>query len=305
MTSSDHNDSRKLLQIIGQVDIFEDSTAGDTVISVLTADGDEYVIASRKIVKRLLRYAGEEIDIEFLGYVTHDASDGLDILNVVSFKPTSEEDIRATADADYDRSHGSKKRKRAIADELDDEDMNSEDFDIAVIHDDDLDDLDLDDEDLDLDDEDFDLDDADLDLSILNAIVKEAIGKTTPEPTELAKGARATASPAKEPVATTKKNPDSRHPQNKADQEADVTPNHGQKTKNTKEKTAGRLDKASAEKAPTIANPKAANGKSSAPKKGKDVDVKAPDKAEAKKNAKAMATPKSAKKRKTPPPAAK
>ena len=57
-----------------------------------------------------LRYAGEEIDIEFLGYITHDASDGLDILNVVSFKPTSEEDIKTTAD--YDRGLGSKNGKK-------------------------------------------------------------------------------------------------------------------------------------------------------------------------------------------------
>ena len=217
MTSPDHNDSRKLLQIIGQVDIFEDSTAGDTVVSVLTADGDEYVIASRKIVKRLLRYAGEEIDIEFLGYITHDASDGLDILNVVSFKPTSEEDIKTTAD--YDRGLGSKKRKKTIDHELDDEDMDSEDFDISIINDDDLDDLDLDDEELDLDDEDFDLDDADIDLSILNDIVKEVIGKTALEPTEPA-------------------------------EEADATPEHDRQTKNAEGKTADKPNKAPGAKKP-------------------------------------------------------
>ncbi len=270
MTSTDHNNTKKLLQIIGQVDIFEDSTAGDTAISVFTTDGDEYVIVSRKFVKRLLRYAGEEIDLEFLGYVTHDASDGLDILNVVSFKPTSEEEIKATAD--YDRSHDSKKRKKAIDDELDDEDMHSDDFDLSGIHDDDLNDIDLDDEDLDLDDEEFDLDDADLDLSIINAIVKEVIEKAPPEPTEPAEKTKKAASPTEEPVATAKKN----HGSRKADQKAEAATNHGQQTKNTKKKTADRPDKAS--------------------------DAKTPDKAEAtKKDAKA----KPAQKRKTPPPAAK
>ncbi len=191
MSNADSNESKELKHIVGQIDVFEDSTASDTSMSVFTADGEEYVITSRKVVKRLLRYAGEEIDIDFHGYVRHDAISGLDILSVVSFKPTVADDDAPEADAgalDFGDDQPRKRKKKVIAHALDDDNVNEDDFnqaegfDTIIVHDDNLPELPLDDdEDFPLDDTDLDLDD--LDLSELDALLSGAPADDEDSPT--------------------------------------------------------------------------------------------------------------------------
>ena len=81
-------DSDEIQTIVGQLDIF-DGLDGQK-LTVTTADGDEYLIASKKWIKRLNKYADENIDISFEGTIEHDPEEGMDVINIKSFKPAQE-----------------------------------------------------------------------------------------------------------------------------------------------------------------------------------------------------------------------
>lgn len=83
-------DSDELQTIVGQLDIF-DGLDGQK-LTVTTADGDEYLISSKKWIKRLNKYADENIDISFEGTVEHDPEEGMDVINIKSFTPAQEVD---------------------------------------------------------------------------------------------------------------------------------------------------------------------------------------------------------------------
>ena len=77
---------QRVVTITGQVDIFEDMPGADAdAISILCQDGNEYIVTTRKMVKRLMPFAGEEVDILIQETISKDHS-GLDILTVHSFK---------------------------------------------------------------------------------------------------------------------------------------------------------------------------------------------------------------------------
>jgi len=78
----------ELQTIVGQLDIF-DGLDGQK-LTVTTADGDEYLISSKKWIKRLNKYADENIDISFEGTIEHDPEEGMDVINIKSFKPAQE-----------------------------------------------------------------------------------------------------------------------------------------------------------------------------------------------------------------------
>ncbi|MBO4526596.1 MAG: hypothetical protein J5743_03140 [Victivallales bacterium] len=80
--------SDEIQTIVGQLDIF-DGLDGQK-LTVTTADGDEYLIASKKWIKRLNKYADENIDISFEGTIEHDPEEGMDVINIKSFKPAQE-----------------------------------------------------------------------------------------------------------------------------------------------------------------------------------------------------------------------
>lgn len=82
------NDNDEIQTIVGQLDIF-DGLDGQK-LTVTTADGDEYLISSKKWIKRLNKYADENIDISFEGTVEHDPEEGMDVINIKSFKPAQE-----------------------------------------------------------------------------------------------------------------------------------------------------------------------------------------------------------------------
>ena len=81
-------DSDEIQTIVGQLDIF-DGLDGQK-LTVTTADGDEYLITSRKWIKRLNNYADENIDISFEGTIEHDPEEGMDVINIKTFKPAQE-----------------------------------------------------------------------------------------------------------------------------------------------------------------------------------------------------------------------
>ena len=83
-------DSDELQTIVGQLDIF-DGLDGQK-LTVTTADGDEYLISSKKWIKRLNKYADENIDISFEATVEHDPEEGMDVINIKSFTPAQEVD---------------------------------------------------------------------------------------------------------------------------------------------------------------------------------------------------------------------
>ncbi|MDQ0291721.1 hypothetical protein [Oligosphaera ethanolica] len=90
---------QRVVTITGQVDIFEDMPGADAdAISILCQDGNEYIVTTRKMVKRLMPFAGEEVDILFQGTISKDHS-GLDILTVHSFKVLSEEALELVSPA--------------------------------------------------------------------------------------------------------------------------------------------------------------------------------------------------------------
>lgn len=295
MTSTNHNNARKLIQIIGQVDVFEDSTASDTTISVFTPEGEEYVVVARKVVRRLLRFAGEEIDIDFVGYVDHDSSSGLDILSVVSFKPTREdENMTAASASDYGRDTSHKKRKKTIAPDLDDEAVNAEDFDQAegfdtiIIHADDLTALPLDDddEDMPLDAEDLDLDLDDLDLTVLNALVKEALEKNAPATAEPVPDHKPASDPTATPDVAARQVPLQYPAPNQTAPPPDARPDKDRRTEKTVKKTAGRLDKAPTTTVKTAATRTQKRSASPVTKTVRAVDPKTPAKPDIPKNKK-------------------
>ena len=81
-------DTDELETIVGQLDVY-DGLDGQKLI-ITTANGDEYLIASKKWIKRLNKYADEEIDITFEGTVEHDPEEGMDVISIKSFKPAQE-----------------------------------------------------------------------------------------------------------------------------------------------------------------------------------------------------------------------
>ncbi|MBP5674320.1 MAG: hypothetical protein J6X49_18180 [Victivallales bacterium] len=81
-------DTDELETIVGQLDVY-DGLDGQKLI-ITTAQGDEYLIASKKWIKRLNKYADEEIDITFEGTVEHDPEEGMDVISIKSFKPAQE-----------------------------------------------------------------------------------------------------------------------------------------------------------------------------------------------------------------------
>lgn len=80
--------SDEIQTIVGQLDIY-DGLDGQK-LTVTTADGDEYLIASKKWIKRLNKYADENIDISFEGTIEHDPEEGMDVINIKTFKPAEE-----------------------------------------------------------------------------------------------------------------------------------------------------------------------------------------------------------------------
>ena len=80
--------SDEIQTIVGQLDIF-DGLDGQK-LTVTTAYGDEYLISSKKWSKRLNKYADENIDISFEGTIEHDPEEGMDVINIKTFKPAQE-----------------------------------------------------------------------------------------------------------------------------------------------------------------------------------------------------------------------
>lgn len=113
---------QRVVTITGQVDIFEDMPGTDAdAISILTQDGDEYIVNTRKMVKKLMPFAGEEVDILFQGTISKDHS-GLEILTVHSFKVLSEEALELISAAAKDASTPRAKHKRRNYDDDESED---------------------------------------------------------------------------------------------------------------------------------------------------------------------------------------
>ena len=156
--------SDELQTIIGQLDVF-DGLDGQK-LTVTTAAGDEYLITSKKWIKRLNKYADENIDISFEGTIEHDPEEGMDVINIKTFKPTEEvaDDLPTLLSIDEDmklaKEKGGGKLRKLQKDEIDDEDIPHDDLEVEG-EDDDIEPSpdELEDEDIDLDN--LDLDDLD------------------------------------------------------------------------------------------------------------------------------------------------
>ena len=83
-------DNNEIQTIVGQLDIF-DGLDGQK-LTVTTAEGDEYLITSKKWIKKLNKYADENIDISFECTVDHDPEEGMDVISIKNYKPAQELD---------------------------------------------------------------------------------------------------------------------------------------------------------------------------------------------------------------------
>lgn len=182
----DEATEKKLSHIVGQIEVFEDYPGRDTAVSVITDDGDEFVVINRKAVKRLLQYAGEEINVELQGTVVFDHSLGMNVLNVTSIKDDGEMEAEALRMEEkiLQAERPKKKKKRLVSvvdEELSQDDllMMLEGFDDIVVQEgeNELEELPLldDDDDLALDliDQDLDLDlELEEDLELIDELDK-------------------------------------------------------------------------------------------------------------------------------------
>ena len=129
-------DMDELETIVGQLDVY-DSLDGQKLI-VTTAEGDEYLIASKKWIKRLNKYADENIDITFEGTVEHDPEEGMDVISIKSFKPAQEveDDLPTLLSLDEDmkltRDKGSRKSRKKDDDDDDEVHEIEDDPDAAL-----------------------------------------------------------------------------------------------------------------------------------------------------------------------------
>ena len=113
----------ELETIVGQLDIY-DGLDGQKLI-VTTAAGDEYLIASKKWIKRLNKYADENIDITFEGIVEHDPEEGMDVINIKSYKPSQEveDELPTLLSLDEDMKISKEKGTRKLRNDDDDDDL--------------------------------------------------------------------------------------------------------------------------------------------------------------------------------------
>ena len=177
--------------IIGQLAIF-DGLEGQQ-LTVTTAEGEnEYLITAKKWIKRLNKYADENIDISFEGTVEHDPEEGMDVLTIKTFKPAEEveDDLPTLLSLNEDlKLQKDKHAKKSLPQDDDLEPLDEDDlqnglpWDEKEVEDDDNDDGNDEEPNLDeLEDEevpdDFDLNELDL----------EEEPPTPPEPPAPAKG---------------------------------------------------------------------------------------------------------------------
>lgn len=155
---------QRVITITGQVDIFEDMPGSDAdAISILSQDGDEYIVNTRKMVKKLMPFAGEEVDILFQGTISKDHS-GLEIFTVHSFKVLSEDALELISAAKEAPAPRAKHKRRDYDDDDEELDDDIEGLDQIV-------DADWDDAQDDGDEDGDDLDDLD-DLGSLDEFVE-------------------------------------------------------------------------------------------------------------------------------------
>lgn len=118
---------QRVVTITGQVDIFEDMPGTDAdAISILSQDGNEYIVSTKKTVKKLMPFAGEEVDILFQGTVSKDHS-GLDILTVHSFKVLSEDALELISPVVKDTPPPRAKHKKHDYDDDEEDDIEGVD----------------------------------------------------------------------------------------------------------------------------------------------------------------------------------
>lgn len=147
--------------IVGRLDFYEDLELGSNLVAVYTDDGEEYVISNRKMVRRLMPYAEDDIDITFVGTVDEDPYSHIKVLTVQSYEPSQkvQRSSRKTAvsvplpKAGQDDFRGDEEDCEYIPDEDDRQDFDSDKLDDAgdEFGDEDLLDEDFADEDLDAD----------------------------------------------------------------------------------------------------------------------------------------------------------
>lgn len=166
----DEDTFRKQSHFVGQIEVFEDYPGCNSAVSVFTEEGEEYVVINKKAVKRLLRYAGEEVKVELEGVVDFDHALGLNILNVTSIKSNEEIESRIGRREEKLIDNVGKRKKKCRFEILEEEELTRDDlrlmmegFDDIVQHEDELDKLLPIDEDEELS---LELLDLDLDLAL-------------------------------------------------------------------------------------------------------------------------------------------
>ncbi|MBQ6471402.1 MAG: hypothetical protein IJJ33_05425 [Victivallales bacterium] len=129
---SNERNEVELFGELGETDELCDD--GSSALSLMTPEGDEYIICNRKIVRRLMKYAEAQVEITLRGYVRHDPS-GIEILSVTGYDAPQLDDDSDYNYGDSEPAPRSRKHRKKV-EELDedgsldnDDSQEDEDFD--------------------------------------------------------------------------------------------------------------------------------------------------------------------------------
>ena len=121
------DDERKEIEVTGELgETDELCDDGSSALSLMTPEGDEYIICNRRMVRRLMKYAEAQVEITLRGYVRHDPTD-IDILSVTGFDaPRLDEDSNYNYD-DSEPLPRSRRRRKRVEDEDEDDSLDEND----------------------------------------------------------------------------------------------------------------------------------------------------------------------------------
>lgn len=138
--------------IVGKLELYEDPETGSDLVAVCTDDGEEYVVTNKKMVRKLMKYTEDDIDIEFTGTIREDPYSLIQVLTIEDYKLLQEfVELKSIDNGNDVAVKGKKSHSQQDFDNFVDRDADTLDDNFS------LDDLELDNEDFG-DDEAFDLD---------------------------------------------------------------------------------------------------------------------------------------------------
>lgn len=95
------DEDRVEIEVVGHLDVSDEHCSdGSAALSIVLDNGDEYTVRNRKVVKRLMKYAYDQVEMTFKGYLSHDPT-GIDVFSVTSVVPPVREK-RNTANVPYE-----------------------------------------------------------------------------------------------------------------------------------------------------------------------------------------------------------